>query len=540
VSYLRARPVAHATIRAGADGRKRGGQDVRRRMLMVVAGVLATILVGAPAAVAASPALPSNDPFYTYSGSLANVAPGTVLRHRTVSVAENGSSTPITATQVLYRTTGELGQPTATVATILRPTSQVLVTKIVSYQTAYDALGSECDPSYTLQGGNPSYSTAQDEEQIILAYVAAGYTVVVPDYEGVHLDWAAGQESGYNTLDGIRAAENQLGVPQGSTPAGMVGYSGGSIATEFASELAPKYAPGLDILGTAEGGVPVDFFHNLAYINGSPDWSGVIPAVIVALSRAFNVNLDKYLSPYGLQVTNQVKGECINNFLGTYPGLTYQKLAAPQYQNIDTVAPEVTITNHLIMSRTGTPRGPLFIGVGNADGTGDGVMVAKDDEALAHTYCQRGVSVQFNVYNGDTHTNAAVPFEQGALQFLSQRLSGQAVPNGCGSIGAGNSLAPVALQHAASPKVRLQNLGRKPHLHGVEIKLYTTTGALNKLVVTFRHRGRRLERFRIARLSTRRHRLILREHHRMPPRGRYTLTVTQGGKTLLKRTLKIR
>ncbi len=50
----------------------------------------------------------------------------------------------------------------------------------------------------------------------------------------------------------------------------MVGYSGGSIATEFASELAPKYAPELNIVGVAEGGIPVDFAHNLTYINGSP------------------------------------------------------------------------------------------------------------------------------------------------------------------------------------------------------------------------------------------------------------------------------
>ncbi len=57
----------------------------------------------------------------------------------------------------------------------------------------------------------------------------------------------------------------------------MVGYSGGSIATEFASEEAPKYAPKLDIVGVAEGGVPVDFFHNLAYINGSPELVGGDP-----------------------------------------------------------------------------------------------------------------------------------------------------------------------------------------------------------------------------------------------------------------------
>jgi len=510
--------------------------------ILVAASVVE--LAAAPGAVASNgPALPSSDPFYAYSGSLAHFAPGTVLRTRTVSVAESGTTTPVSATQVLYRTTGELGQATATVATVIRPAAPVGPTKIVSYQTAYDALGSECDPSYTLQGGNSSYSTAQEEEQIILAYNRAGYTVVVPDYEGERLDWAAGQESGYNTLDGIRATENALHLAAGSTPVGMVGYSGGSIATDFASELAPIYSPKLDIVGTAEGGLPVDFFHNLAYVNGSADWSGVIPAVFDSLGRAFGVSFAQYLSPYGLQVTNQVKDECINNFLGSYPGLTYQKLLKPQDQDIYKNASLVGITDKLIMSRTGTPKGPLFMGVGDADGTGDGVMVTKDDQALAHTYCQRGVSVQFNVYSGDDHDQAAIPFEEGAFAFLTKRLAGTQVANGCSSIGAGNSLAPLAVPktgRTTGPKLRFAYLGPKKRLRGIAIRLWTTTGTLKKLVVSLRRRGKLVARIRVARVTTHKRRLILRHRGRMPSRGRYTLRVTQGRRTLLSRKLRIR
>ncbi|MFZ0041439.1 MAG: lipase family protein [Solirubrobacteraceae bacterium] len=512
--------------------------------LATLAGIWVVALLTASGAAASAPALPSSDPFYSYSGSLTNIAPGSVLRTRAVSLAESGSTTPATATQVLYRTVNEAKQPSVTVATVIRPVATVGTPKIVSYQTAYDALGSQCDPSYTLQGGNSSYQTAQEEEQIILGYVSAGYTVVVPDYEGEHLDWAAGQESGYDTLDGIRATENLLGAPAASTPVGVVGYSGGSIATEFASELAPTYSPELDIVGVAEGGVPVDFFHNLSYINGSPDWSGVIPAVLVSLSRAFGVSFEPYLSPYGVQVTNQVKDECINDFVGNYPGLTIQKLVKPQYANPDLIPDFVRIGDELIMSRTGTPKGPLFIGVGNADGTGDGVMVAKDVQELAYTYCRRGVSVQFNEYNGDDHDNAAIPFETGALQFLSDRLSGQAVSNGCSSIGPGNSLAPLAVPAGAKakppPKLKFRDLGRVKRLHGVDIKLWASGGNLNKLVVSFNRGHKRLHRYRIARLTGRKHRIVLRVKGKMPSRGRYTLKVTQGSKTMLKRTLKVR
>ena len=76
--------------------------------------------------------------------------------------------------------------------------------------------------------------------------------------------------------------------------------------------------------------------------------------------------------------------------------------------------------NRLIMSRTGTPKGPLFLANGNSDGTGDGVMVAKDVQALAHTYCQRGVSVQFHEYKGLDHGQSFAPFSAGALAFLTR------------------------------------------------------------------------------------------------------------------------
>ena len=287
-----------------------------RRLAVLGAAALcaaSVMMAAAPAAEAATPVLPSQDPFYTYTGStpLAQIAPGTVLKQRGVSLSIEGLTVPVATEQVLYRTTGEQGQATATVTTIIRPLLALTGTKIVAYQTAYDALGSECDPSYTLQGGNSGDSTAQEEELAIAAYVLAGFTVTVPDYEGTSLDWGAGQESGDGTLDAIRATESYLRAPS-STKVGMVGYSGGAIATEWASELAPSYAPQLHLIGAAAGGVPVDFAHNLTYINGDDDWSGVIPAVLVSLGRAFGLNIDQYLSAYGEQITSQVSGECID------------------------------------------------------------------------------------------------------------------------------------------------------------------------------------------------------------------------------------
>jgi hypothetical protein len=50
------------------------------------------------------------------------------------------------------------------------------------------------------------------------------------------------------------------------------------------------------------------------------------------------------------------------------------------------------------------------------------------------------------MYQGDTHTQAAVPYEATAEQFLQQRLDGLPFQKeSCASIGKGNSLHKVHL-----------------------------------------------------------------------------------------------
>jgi hypothetical protein len=387
---------------------------------------------------ASGPLLPTADPFYRWSGPLTRDAPGTILRTRAIGIDEaGGPATPVKATQLLYVTTGELGQRAVSVATVLQPLDKAVpaVTRLVSYQAAYDALGAQCDPSYTLQTGT------QDELPMILRYIAVGDTVVTADYEGEDLAYGAGQQYGYETLDAIRAAEKWLGVPAVSTPVGMTGYSGGSVATEFAAELARGYAPGLDIVGVAAGGVPVDLFHNLAYIDhpGS-GWTGQIPAWLAGLARGFGIpGLQRYLTPQGIAAVDADQTRCV----GEFTGLTTEQLFKPQYQDIEKVPVLVRILDQLIMSRTGTPRAPLFTGVGLSDSTGDGVMVAKDVQELAYTYCQRGLPVEFRIYQGLNHGNAGLPFLEQAQAFLTQRFENLHVQNGCPDIGPGNSIAPV-------------------------------------------------------------------------------------------------
>ena len=280
----------------------------------------------------------------------------------------------------------------------------------------------------------------------MLGLAAQGYAVTVPDFEGPDLHWVAGHESGWNTLDGIRATESYLGMPS-TQKVGLFGYSGGSIGGEWASELAPSYAPELNIVGTAIGGIPVHLAHNTRYVNGSDTWSGVMPAVLVSLGRAFGIKVNKFASTYGKEVMAEVQDQCIGSFNGNYPGLRVQQLLKKKYHAFLKVRPFARTINKLIMGSTpGHPPMPMFMGVGNADGTGDHVMIVKDVQGLAHQYCGEGVPVQLKVYDGAEHTQAGLQFFPEAITFLGQRFAGLPFAGNCAEIPVGNSLAPLKVK----------------------------------------------------------------------------------------------
>ncbi|MFZ2530607.1 MAG: lipase family protein [Rhodococcus sp. (in: high G+C Gram-positive bacteria)] len=418
----------------------------QRAVRVAVAVILACSGVGVTAGAAgAEPVqvlpLPAADPFYTFDGPLGEFAPGAVLRSRQVPYGFHNLPTPITSTQVSYRTTDQQGRPTATVATILRPLTPGPA-KLMSYHMAYDALGSECDPSYTLTGNGGFSQAGTFEQGVISGYLASGFAVVVPNYEGADLAWTVGRQSAYAALDGIRAAEDVLDLPP-STPVGLAGYSGGSVPTQWGAELAPAYAPELNIVGAAAGGLPVYLAHNLPYVSGSAHWAGVIPALIVAYQRAYDLDTDTFLSDYGRQLVATVDSQCIINFAGNYPGLTDAEMVRAPYDSLLDVPGVVEAINDNIMGSTGTPQVPMLLAVGDVDGTGDEVMVTADVEGLAHDYCARGVPVTYARYDRLSHSAAFMPFQAQAAQFFTDRFAGAAPTSNCAVVGPGNSLEPM-------------------------------------------------------------------------------------------------
>jgi hypothetical protein len=463
--HLPARPVA----------------GVRRLLTLASAALIACAVLAITASTRASASADSacsvappptagpaaTDPFYQYTGaaSLCAVAPGTVLKTRTIAWHVVSIALPITVVQLLYRTTNAQGQADTGVTSVLLPPGGVAAsTRLIGYGSYYDSLNPQDEPSVTFAGA--AYSSGTElttiETTDLVPLLLAGDTVSVADTEGQTADFAAGPEYGYTTLDGIRAALSSTATKlSSSAKVALIGYSGGAIATSWGAQEAPSYAPDVErrLVGASIGGLLVDPDHNLHYIEGSSTWAGVMPMAIVGIARAYGISFSRYLSANGNAVIAAIQNDNINEAEDDYAGITWSDLAAAQYPEPEDVPPLVTIANRLILGSAGMPKVPEFIAQGTGgqqDGTdpsatygaGDGVMVAGDVRSYAREVCSAGDAVEYQQFSGLSHEEAEVPWLAATLPWLTSRFLGTAAPQDCPTIAPGNSLTPVTLDGA--------------------------------------------------------------------------------------------
>ncbi len=409
---------------------------MRTRQLQLVAVLAAALTWFAIApAIAGAVTPPNQDPFYVPPPHLGSYPPGTVLRSRQVTLV--GAMVPETqaAYELLYRTTNATGQPVATVATLMIPASPAPgPRKLVSYQTFYDSLTLNCAPSYTMRGGNNGGSTQPLESEFIGQELQQGWDVVVPDYEGPQSEWAVGPMLGRATLDGVRAVESfaPAGLEGRRTPVGMNGYSGGAIASNWAEALAPQYAPRLNVVAVAAGGIFPDLDYTMSTLDGSP-WYGVQIGVLVAINRAYpQLDLSSLLNANGQTLAAQ-DGQDADGCAGAAtnePARNASEFTIFPTSGDLAAAPRVKNALDKLFMETAAPvpTAPSFF----YNATGDELAHIQPVDQLVSYYCSRGATIEYDRDPvGGSHVGGLTVYWPLALQYLENRFAGQPAPNTC-------------------------------------------------------------------------------------------------------------
>lgn len=189
----------------------------------------------------------------------AAVEPGGLLEQRPTTVFLGPLPAPVKAWHLLYRSTSATGKANAVSGTLLVPLTPWLSgpRPLISYAVGTHGLGDQCAPSNLMAHG------IENESALLAQAISKGWAVVVTDYEGLGTPgthtYAVGQSEGRAVLDAARAAFRVPGAGLSSSgPVGVFGYSQGGQAAASAAELQGTYAPELNVVGVAAGGVPAD------------------------------------------------------------------------------------------------------------------------------------------------------------------------------------------------------------------------------------------------------------------------------------------
>ncbi|CEL11464.1 hypothetical protein ASPCAL14566 [Aspergillus calidoustus] len=402
------------------------------------------------------PLTPSEDPFYQPPPSWETTAPGTILRHRTppFPIAAFGlAKVNLRAThQILYRTTNTFGEPITTVTTILIP-HNADYTKLLSYQVFQDAADPSCSPSFALQqfsdaGEALALAIPQIEYLFMSSALNKGWIVTVPDYLGPKSAYGANIISGQAVLDNIRAALASTSITGISSraAAAMWGYSGGSLASGWAAELQPSYAPELKIAGAALGGTVPEILPVIDAINKGTS-VGLLIAGLKGLANEYPSAaqlIRENIIPAKWAEFNKTQELCLVGNL-----LEYQNDDIYSYfkdENIFTNHEATKILNENSMGQH-TPSIPLLI----YKSTNDEISPVRDTDQLYNNYCSNGADVKYLRDILSDHTTLAITGAPDALLWLVDRLNGVPVRKGCST--------STRLSGLADPK-SIRTLGR--------------------------------------------------------------------------------
>ncbi|NMO04336.1 triacylglycerol lipase [Gordonia sp. TBRC 11910] len=441
---------------------------VRRRTVRIVVALFVTLVmaIGLPAVASAAPssqtgpqpkvapALPFPVPpaipefdrsFYLPAkAKYRDLKPGQLIAARRVNLATL-SVLPLNVDswQVSYRSTNTRGEAIPAVATVIKPRGKAKrgPSRLLSYQVAEDSTAQYCAPTYQLQlasiPGNLTGSADSTYEGLLInSAVAAGWTVVIPDHEGPDSAFAAGPLHGRITLDGIRAARNfrPLGLSD-DVRIGMTGYSGGAIATGHAAELKASYAPELNIVGAAYGGVPADIGALVDLANNNAA-SGLILAGVIGVSREYPelaAFLNKHMNTLGHALLAGKNPLCLTYQAALAPFLNIKGLIDLPGDPMKYPTPR-KVLGQLKMGKV-TPEFPISIMQSNPDW----IAPVGPVNTLVKTYCRTpGARVAYTRDHFSEHITLAAASFPAAMVWLDDRFNGKPVAKGCSTFDAGS------------------------------------------------------------------------------------------------------
>lgn len=387
------------------------------------------------------PLRPSQDPFHDAPQDLEELAPGEIIRTRRVRLAFLGliPQVGLKASQIAYRSNDLNGVAEVAVTTVVAPKGTPV--GLIGYQCAIDAVADRCFPSYSLRLGAFALGALPQGELIfIAALLARGYAVSIADHEGRGGYFAAPREPGHRVLDGLRAvrAFDPVDVDE-TTPIGLIGYSGGGMATSWAAEVAPAYAPELPIVGAVLGSPVGD--PGEAFLKLNDGLYAGLPALVVSGLRDIYPGLDavveEHASDEGRARLDALRGMTTVGAVVKYAYDDFDDYLDAPLADVLAMRPVLEVFDDLRLGQH-APTCPLLVLHANHDQIIDVI----DVDAQVERYERLGVRVEYVRDRASEHITLMVLGMPLMLHWLEDRFAGL-------SLGESRVVTSVALSRRA-------------------------------------------------------------------------------------------
>lgn len=365
-------------------------------------------------------------PFYhTDPETLAAAENGQVINTRDVDMF---AFTGYRVTEIAYRSTDSHDVPILATATVVRPHHARPDGPVLSYQHYLNALGQQCAPTESLV--NPTLETVQDNAMAFLRVrLDQGWTVIIPDHLGPKVAYPGGKLSGRITLDGMRAVRDDPRFDSRHSRFGALGYSGGGIATAWTANLHSEYAPDVNLVGVAQGGVPTDMTTMARMIGNTPHPAfGLAFAAAVGTAREYpaEIRLEEKLTPEGWALYERLRGRCTAGLLT----LGAFRSVPEVLESGDLMAEEElmrALAENSIALEPHVPEVPVFMWHSHTDP----LVPFWDAEATAQRYCREGTPLTWEPGLAPEHLMGAVEKLPAAMNWLQQRFDGVPAGHAC-------------------------------------------------------------------------------------------------------------
>jgi dienelactone hydrolase len=265
-------------------------------------------------------------------------------------------------------------------------------------------------------------------------FIQAGYVVAATDYEGlgtagVH-PYLVGQSEGRGVLDAARAAVN-FTQASASTQTLLWGWSQGGQASLFAGQLAPTYAPDLDVKGVAAAAPAGELASILKLSESTQEGVSLGGYALTAYANVYapttpGLDVSTVVTPAGQQVLPQLVTLC-----NLVQAQQVSDLVTPVVGNFysgdpSTVAPWSTLLQQNVAGAVQTPA-PMFI----AQGTADTTVPPQTTQQLATALCAKNDDLELQAYPGVSHGDIGFASAADVVTWMAQRLTGAAPQPNC-------------------------------------------------------------------------------------------------------------